>query len=73
MQRVVVLILVLALAGYARSAAAQIKETSPSKLRAANRRALRDSRQYPAPAAYKDSHLAVGPTDLRRGEGGQVG
>ncbi|OUJ75945.1 hypothetical protein [Hymenobacter crusticola] len=73
MYRIVVLVFFMFAAGYARSAAAQIKETSPAKLRAANRRSLRESRQYPAPAAYKDSHLAVSRTDLRRGEGGQAG
>ena len=64
-------VMLLLSAAYARSAAAQIKETSPAKLRAENRRALRDARQYPA--EYKDSHLAVSRTDLRRGEGGQAG
>jgi len=59
--------------GYARTSAAQIKETSPAKLRAENRRALRETRQYPAPDAYKASHLAISRTDLRRGEGGQAG
>jgi len=52
---------------------AQTKEVSPAKQRAANRKSLRDARQYPAPAAYKDSHLAVSRADLRRGEGGQPG
>jgi hypothetical protein len=57
--------------GFAKPAAAQTKETSPARQRAENRRALRDSQKYPA--EYKDSHLAVSRTDLRRGEGGQVG
>ncbi|GGF00484.1 hypothetical protein [Hymenobacter cavernae] len=64
----VVLLLSVAYAG---SAAAQTKETSPAKLRAENRHALREAQRYPA--EYKDSHLAVSRTDLRRGEGGQAG
>ncbi|HEX8350698.1 MAG TPA: hypothetical protein VF598_12110 [Hymenobacter sp.] len=56
---------------HARPAAAQIKEMNPARQRAESRRALRDSQKYPA--EYKDSHLAVSRTDLRRGEGGLVG
>jgi hypothetical protein len=73
MYRIIALAFLLLITGYAQSAAAQTKEISPAKLRAANRRSLRESRQYPAPAAYKDSHLAVSRADLRRGEGGQTG
>lgn len=73
MHRVIVLAFFVFIASYARSATAQIKDISPAKQRAANRRSLREARQYPAPTAYKESHLAVSRADLRRGEGGQAG
>lgn len=56
--------MVLLLAGG--SAFAQTHEPNH---RAANRRSLRDARQYPAP--YKDSHLAVNKAALKRGDGGR--
>lgn len=62
--RYVVLLAALLLTGG--SAAAQTGEVNQ---RAANRRALRDARKYPAP--YKDSHLDVEKTDLKRGDGGR--
>ncbi|MBC8085280.1 MAG: hypothetical protein H7Z21_18945 [Hymenobacter sp.] len=62
--RVFVLSAALLLAGF--SAAAQITEPNH---RAANRKALRDARKYPAP--YKDSHLAVNKAALKRGDGGR--
>ncbi len=56
--------MVLSLIGF--NASAQITE---SNHRVANRHALRDARKYPAP--YKDSHLAVDKTSLKRGDGGR--
>lgn len=56
----------LALALSSRAAVAQTGEVNQ---RAANRRALRDARKYPAP--YKDSHLDVEKDDLKQGGGGR--
>ncbi|GAA3998414.1 hypothetical protein GCM10022408_06520 [Hymenobacter fastidiosus] len=44
---------------------AQTADSSPEQQRAANRRALRDARKYPA--EYKDSHLVVSKEELRQG------
>jgi hypothetical protein len=62
--RAFTLFLVLVLSG--RAAFAQTAEV---KHRPANRRSLRDARNYPAP--YKDSHLDVEKADLKRGDGGR--
>lgn len=48
------------------AAQAQTEPSSPARQRAANRRALREARRTDAP--YKDSHLAVTPQQLRRGD-----
>ena len=44
---------------------AQITKEKPGRIRAANRRALREAREIDSP--YKDSHLDVTPERLRRG------
>ena len=57
---------VLLLAGLlAPAARAQIVQEKPGRIRAANRRALREARTTESP--YKDSHLAVTPDRLKRG------
>ena len=47
------------------AAHAQIVREKPGRIRAANRRALREARATDSP--YKDSHLAVTPDRLKRG------
>ena len=47
------------------AAQAQIVREKPGRIRAANRRALREARTTESP--YKDSHLAVTPDRLKRG------
>ena len=60
------LALLLALAALLPPAAqAQIVREKPGRIRAANRRALREARTTESP--YKDSHLDVTPDRLRRG------
>ena len=60
------LALVLLLAGLlAPAAKAQIVSEKPGRIRAANRRALREARTTESP--YKDSHLDVTPDRLKRG------
>ena len=60
------LALVLLLAGLlAPDAHAQIVKEKPGRIRAANRRALREARTTESP--YKDSHLDVTPDRLKRG------
>ena len=57
---------VLLLGGLLAPAAhAQIVQEKPGRIRAANRRALREARTTESP--YKDSHLAVTPDRLKRG------
>ena len=58
----VLLVLLLAMAPAAR---AQIVKEKPGRIRAANRRALREARTTESP--YKDSHLDVTPDRLKRG------
>ena len=61
------LALVLLLAGLlAPDAHAQIVKEKPGRIRAANRRALREAKRTELP--YKDSHLDVTPAHLRRGQ-----
>ena len=60
------LALVLLLAGLlAPAVEAQIVKEKPGRIRAANRRALREARTTESP--YKDSHLDVTPDRLKRG------
>lgn len=47
----------------------QIVQQKPAQVKAANRRALRETRSTESP--YKESHLAVTPDRLRRGESTQ--
>ncbi|MCI1187987.1 hypothetical protein MON38_11200 [Hymenobacter sp. DH14] len=47
------------------AAQAQIVKEKPGRIRAANRRALREARATESP--YKDSHLDVTPDRLKRG------
>ena len=47
------------------AAQAQIVKENPGRIRAANRRALREARATESP--YKDSHLAVTSDRLKRG------
>lgn len=63
--RVFVLSLALTLTIGVVTLAAQTVYSSPGQQRAANRRALRDARNYPA--EYKDSHLVVSKEELRQG------
>ena len=49
---------------------AQIERTKPGKIKAANRRALREDRTTESP--YKDSHLDVTRGQLRRGQSTQA-
>ena len=44
----------------------QIVQQKPAQVKAANRRALRETRNTDLP--YKESHLAVTPNRLKRGE-----
>lgn len=55
--------------GMALRAPAQITPEKPRRLDAANRRAQREARRTPAP--YKDTHLDIARTRLRRGDGDQ--
>ena len=48
---------------------AQIVHETPSRVKAANRRALRDAQRTDSP--YKDSHLGVTPARLKRGQSTQ--
>jgi hypothetical protein len=48
------------------TASAQTVGVSPAKLRAENRKALREARKYKA--EYKESHLAVNRDDLHRSQ-----
>lgn len=48
------------------TAAAQTVAKSPARLRAENRRALREAKKVEAD--YKDSHLAVNKDDLKRNQ-----
>lgn len=57
------------LLGIVPAAKAQLADLSPSKQRAANRRALREAKKYPA--EYKESHLTVSRGALKRGEPGR--
>lgn len=62
---------VLLLVGFAlgcsiSTASAQTADTSPARLRAENRKALREARKYKS--EYKESHLAVNRDDLRRSQ-----
>ncbi|MBH8570665.1 hypothetical protein KB206_17360 [Microvirga sp. STS02] len=50
-------------------AQAQIERVKPGKIKAANRRALREDRSTDSP--YKDSHLDVTRGQLKRGESTQ--
>ena len=50
-------------------AQAQTVHQKPRQVKAANRRALREDRATDSP--YKDSHLAVTPARLKRGESTQ--
>lgn len=58
-------LLVLGLSMMATVAQAQIVQEKPGRIRAANRRALREARATESP--YKDSHLAITPDRLKRG------
>jgi hypothetical protein len=60
-----ILALSLLLAGTTPSALAQIARSSPGKVKAANRKALREARKTDTP--YKDTHLAVPKSRLKRG------
>lgn len=51
-------------------AQAQIERTKPGKIKAANRRALREGRTTDSP--YKESHLDVTRGQLRRGQSSQA-
>ena len=55
----------------AQTAQAQIAREKPGRIRAANRRALREARAIESP--YKDSHLAVTPDRLKRGSSNEPG
>jgi len=52
------------------TASAQIVEPKPGRIKAANRRALRDAQRADVP--YKDSHLDVTPARLKRGNSPQA-
>ena len=60
-----ILVLSLLLAGAGRPALAQISHAGPGKVKAANRKALREARKTDTP--YKDTHLAVPKNRLKRG------
>ena len=51
-------------------AIAQIVHENPGKIKAANRRALREAHRTESP--YKESHLDVTPARLKRGGSAQV-
>lgn len=51
-------------------AQAQIERIKPGKIKAANRRALREDRSTDSP--YKDSHLGITRVQLRRGQSTQA-
>jgi hypothetical protein len=51
-------------------ARAQIEPVKPGKIKAANRRALREDRTTDSP--YKDSHLDVTKVQLKRGQSTQA-
>ena len=51
------------------AAQAQIVREKPAKIKAANRKALRDAQRTDSP--YKDSHLDVTPDRLKRGASAQ--
>ncbi|GAB3648668.1 hypothetical protein GCM10027594_24080 [Hymenobacter agri] len=55
----------LLVGGLVPAARAQIVKEKPGRIRAANRRALREARATDSP--YKDSHLTVTPEQLKRG------
>ncbi|MBD2767030.1 hypothetical protein IC235_03870 [Hymenobacter sp. BT664] len=57
------------LLGSTQAANAQIVPQKPAQVKAANRRALRETRQTDSP--YKDSHLGVTADQLKRGESTQ--
>jgi len=60
-----ILVLSLLLAGGGHPALAQISHAGPGKVKAANRKALREARKTDTP--YKDTHLAVPKNRLKRG------
>lgn len=60
-----ILVLSLWLGSALRPAWAQISYASPGKVKAANRKALREARKADAP--YKDTHLDVPKSRLKRG------
>jgi hypothetical protein len=60
-----ILVLSLLLASAAHPALAQIARSSPGKVKAANRKALREARKADTP--YKDTHLDVPKNRLKRG------
>ncbi|MDO7875190.1 hypothetical protein Q5H93_10645 [Hymenobacter sp. ASUV-10] len=60
-----ILVLSLLLVGAAYPALAQISHAGPAKVKAANRKALREARKADTP--YKDTHLAVPKNRLKRG------
>ena len=66
MRLVILLLIGCALSCSISAASAQTVATSPARLRAENRKALRESRKYKS--EYKDSHLAVNKDDLRRSQ-----
>ena len=59
-------LLLLAMLLCGQVAQAQIEPQKPAQLKAANRQALRDAHRTKSP--YKDSHLAVKPARLKRGQ-----
>ncbi|OGX81751.1 hypothetical protein [Hymenobacter glacialis] len=59
-------VLLLAVLLCSQVAQAQIEPQKPAQLKAANRQALRDAHRTKSP--YKDSHLAVKPARLKRGQ-----
>ena len=61
--------LLLALGLSTLSAQAQIAHEKPGKVKAANRRALRETKHTEAP--YKDTHLQVTRAQLKRGKSDQ--
>ena len=54
----------------AQTAQAQIAREKPGRIRAANRRALREAQRTESP--YKESHLDVTPARLKRGQSTQT-
>ena len=63
-----VLTLVLLLVGG--TVMGQIVHPTPGRIKAENRRALRDARNIETP--YKDSHLGITPSRLKRGDSPQA-